>query len=416
MTKFNYDVIIVGGGPAGMASAIASSKAGAKTLLIEREEKLGGILKQCIHSGFGLHFFGEELTGPEYAYKFISEIKKVKEKFNLEVLLETFVIKVEENSVTIKNSNGIKTLSCGSVVLSMGCRERTAGAICLNGTRPSGVWTAGQAQKWVNMYGALPCKKPVILGSGDIGLIMARRLTFEGAKPLMVLEIQDKTSGLARNKKQCLDDFNIPLHLNTTVVEVLGYPCITGVKIAKVDKNLNPIEGTQKVVKCDGLILSVGLIPETDLVSTINKNPKTSSALVNEYRETSMKNVFACGNVLHVHDLVDFVTEESLQVGENAALNAYNKLVRGEEFKLIAGEGVRYTVPNTYFKGSGKLKILFRVTKTFKKANVLVLNQDGSVAFSKFVLSATAGEMQSIELDKEKLSGEITVCVKEKVV
>jgi len=415
MKKYDYDVIVVGGGPAGMAAGIAAAKTGVKTLIVEREEKLGGILKQCIHSGFGLHFFGEELTGPEYAYRFIQEVEKVKKEHNLDVMLETFVTEVKSNKVTIKNSSGIKSLICGSVVLSMGCRERTAGAISLKGTRPSGVWTAGQAQKWVNMYGLLPCKKPIILGSGDIGLIMARRLTFEGAKPLMVLELQSSTSGLTRNIKQCLDDFNIPLHLNTTVVEVLGYPQITGVVIAKVDENLNPIEETKETIECDGLILSVGLIPETDLVRGVDMNPKTGSAIVNEYRETTLNNVFACGNVLHVHDLVDFVTEESVAVGEFAAMNAVGKLMRGKSYKILAGEGVRYTIPNSYFESLGKLKILFRVTKRFIKSKIELINENGQVAASKFVLSASGGEMQFIEVDKAKLKGNITVRIKESV-
>ena len=414
MKKFDYDVIVVGGGPAGMAAGISSARAGAKTLIIEREKKLGGILKQCIHSGFGLHFFGEELTGPEYAHRFIDEVEKAQKDYKLEILLETFVIKVESNLVTIKNEKGIKTLSCGSVILGMGCRERTAGAIALKGTRPSGVWTAGQAQKWVNMYGLLPCKKPVILGSGDIGLIMARRLTFEGSKPLMVLELQPTTSGLARNIKQCLEDFDIPLYLNTTVVEVLGYPQITGVVIANVDGNLQPIESTKRVVECDGLILSVGLIPETDLVRGVEMNPKTGSAIVNEFRETSLKNVFACGNVLHVHDLVDFVTEESVAVGTNAALNSVGKLNRVNEKSITTGNGVRYTIPNSYFEDNeGKLKILFRVTKRFVRARIEVMNEDGSVAGSKFVLSASGGEMQQIEVDKSKLKGNIQIQIKE---
>lgn len=409
MRKFDYDVIVIGGGPAGMAAGISASKMGAKTLIVERAPKLGGILNQCIHSGFGLHHFGEELTGPEYAFRFLSQVNECVRNQKLTVLTNTFVIQVSSNSVIIKNSDGIKILSCGSVVLAMGCRERTAGAINLLGTRPSGVWTAGQAQKWVNMYGCLPCKKPVILGSGDIGLIMARRFTYEGAKPVMVLEVQPQTSGLIRNIKQCLEDNNIPLYLSTTVVEVLGYPKITGVVVAKVDENLKPIESTKKVVKCDGLILSVGLIPETDLVRGIKINPKTNSAVVNEYRETSMKNVFACGNVLHVHDLVDYVTEESLLVGEFAAKNALLGLSRTKEFLVSPGNGIRYTIPNSYYAGSGKIKILFRVTKKFTKTKVEVVDGDGKVVASKFLISASAGEMQSIEVDKSNLIGNISL-------
>lgn len=412
MKKYDYDVIVVGGGPAGMASAISACKNGAKTLIVERENKLGGILKQCIHSGFGLHYFGEELTGPEYAHKFIEMLDDTQKKYRLDIALETFVINIDSNLVTIKNQQGIKAISCGSVVLAMGCRERTAGAISLSGTRPSGVWTAGQVQKWVNMYGYLPCKNPVILGSGDIGLIMARRLTFEGAKPKMVLELQPTTSGLVRNVKQCLDDFNIPLYLNTTVVEVVGYPIITGVIIAKVDKELRPIEETKKLIKCDGLILSVGLIPETDLIKNVKFNPRTNSAWVNEYRETSLKNVFACGNVLHVHDLVDFVTKESIMVGEFAAKNAFGKLTKTTENNIKCGNGIRYTIPNSYYTGNGKFEILFRVTKRFVKSKIEILS-GGQVVSSKFILSASAGEMQSIEVDKLNLKGEIEIRIGE---
>lgn len=413
MKNFDVDVIVVGGGPAGMAASIAAVKEGAKVIMIERDAKLGGILKQCIHSGFGLHYFGKELTGPEYAYEFIKEVKKVLKTGGLQILLETFVIDVKSNKVLIKNKQGVQALSASSIVLAMGCRERTAGAIALAGERPSGVWTAGQAQKWVNEYGKLPCKKPIILGSGDIGLIMARRLTFEGAKPQMVLELQSSTSGLNRNVKQCLDDFNIPLYLNTTVVEVLGYPQIEGVVIANVDKDLKVIESTKKKVSCDGLILSVGLIPETDLLKSVNINNKTNSFIVNEYRETSLKNIFACGNVLHVHDLVDFVTKESELVGKFAAMNAKGKLNRNNEFKINPGNGIRYTIPNSYYKTDGVLNILFRVTKKFTKTSVQVLNSSGEVLASKFFLSASAGEMQQIDVDKSKINGDIELIIKE---
>lgn len=414
MKKYDFDVVVVGGGPAGMGASISASKAGAKVLLIEREQKLGGILKQCIHSGFGLHHFGEEMTGPEYAYKFILELEDCKNKYGLQVVTETFVLKIDSHLVVIKNQQGIRSITCGSVVLAMGCRERTAGAIGLTGERPNGVWTAGQVQKWVNIYGKLPCLNPIILGSGDIGLIMARRLCFEGAKPQMVLEIQPTTSGLNRNIKQCLQDFDIPLYLNTTIADVIGYPNVTAVEIAKVDENLNIIESTRKKVKCDGVILSVGLIPETDLVSQVKMNKMTNSALVNEYRETSIPSVFMCGNVLHVHDLVDFVTKESLLVGELAAKNARGELAKTKEQPIKTGHGIRYTIPNSYFESEGKLNILFRVTKRFVKSRVLIKNGSGEEVFSKFILSASAGEMQSVDVDKALLKGELTIQMEEK--
>lgn len=416
MKKYDYDVIVVGGGPAGMATSLRAVQEGAKTLLVERDKKLGGILKQCIHSGFGLHYFGREYTGPEYAYEFIKKINYAKRSDLLTVLTETFVIEVKENAVVIKNKSGVKELSCASVVLAAGCRERSPGAIALLGERPSGVWTAGQAQKWVNMYGMLPCKNPIILGSGDIGLIMARRLTFEGAKPQMVLELQKTTSGLARNIKQCLDDYNIPLYLSTTVVEVLGYPQITGVVIANVNEDYSIIEETKRVVKCDGLILSVGLIPETDLISGAVMNPKSNSTVVNEYRESSIKNVFLCGNVLHVHDLVDYVTKESTLVGKFAAMNAKGKLKRINEHQIIAGDGVRYTIPNSYYEGEEDLEILFRVTKKFVKSQIQVIDKKtGEVKFKKFILSAPVGEMQTISLNKRTITGDIIIKMQEGV-
>lgn len=402
-----FDVVVIGGGPSGMASAIEAYKKGSSVALIERENQLGGILKQCIHSGFGLHYFGEEMTGPEYAHKFIEELNKT----GVKVYLSSFVVSVKTNEVVIKNADGIKTIRCGAIVLSVGCRERTAGAICMNGERPSGVWTAGQVQKWVNMYGKLPCKNPIILGSGDIGLIMARRLTLEGAKPQMVLELMSTTSGLKRNISQCLLDYDIPLYLNTTVVEVLGYPKITGVVIANVDKNLQVIEETKRTVSCDGLVLSVGLIPETTLLSDAKINAKTGSFLVNEYYETSKKGIFACGNGLHVHDLVDFVTEESKRTGVYASECASGLLKYGVEHNISAGAGVRYTMPNSFFEGAGEVEVLFRVTGKYTKTNLLVVDGEENIVAKKFVMCANAGEMQSIKFSKENLKSDIKIVV-----
>ncbi len=403
--KIKRDVVVIGGGPAGMASAIEAEKTGASTLLIERDAKLGGILNQCIHSGFGLHYFGEELTGPEYARRFVDALKATK----VEVMLNSYVLAVDNKKIVVSSPLGLTEVYYKSLVLAMGCRERTAGAICLTGTRPNGVWTAGQVQKMVNIYGKLPCKKPVILGSGDIGLIMARRLTLEGAKPQMILEVMPQTSGLARNILQCVKDYDIPLHLKTTVVEVVGSPNVTGVIVAEVDDAGKPIESTKKLVECDGLVLSVGLIPETDIISGIKINPKTKGAIVNEYRETSTPNVFACGNVLHVHDLVDFVTKESLLAGKCAGLNAKNKLNKSAAaFAIVAGAGVRYTVPNSYFATEGEMEIMFRVTQKYVKCFIEVWCGNQKVA-QKFVMSANAGEMQTITVDKSKLNGDITI-------
>lgn len=402
-----FDVVVIGGGPSGLSASIEAFNNGSTVALIEREDCLGGILKQCIHSGFGLHYFGEEMTGPEYAHRFIEELQKTKVK----VFLSSFVESVKPHEVIIKNKDGITKLECGAVVVAVGCRERTAGAISMKGERPSGVWTAGQVQKWVNMYGVLPCKNPIILGSGDIGLIMARRLTLEGAKPQMVLELMSTTSGLKRNISQCLNDFNIPLYLNTTVVEVLGYPKITGVVIANVDKNLQVIEKTKRKVSCDGLVLSVGLIPETTLLSGAKINPLTNSYLVNEYYETSKEGIFACGNGLHVHDLVDFVTKESKIAGKNASLYAKGELNYGESFEIKPGKGVRYTMPNSYFGGVGEFEILFRTTGKFEKTNLLVVDEAKNIISKKYVMCANAGEMQSIVVKKDGLSSALEVLI-----
>ena len=403
--QINLDVVVIGGGPAGMASALEARKNGVSVAIVERECQLGGILKQCIHSGFGLHYFGEEMTGPEYAHKFVENVLNS----DIRLFLSSYVISVETGKVVIKNKDGITTINCKSIVLAVGCRERTAGGIALNGERPSGVWTAGQVQKWVNRYGKLPCKNPIILGSGDIGLIMARRLTLEGAKPQMVLEVQPTTSGLKRNIAQCLNDFDIPLYLNTTIAEVIGYPKITGVIIANVDSNMQIIDSTKRKVDCDGLVLSVGLIPETTLLDTAIKNPKTGSFLVNEYYETSVRGIFACGNGLHVHDLVDFVTKESIKTGKMASEYALNTLKYGTEHKITAGKGVRYTMPNSFFEGSGEVDILFRVTGKYSKTNLIVRDADGNVISKKFVMCANAGEMQTITFNKDGVYKDIII-------
>lgn len=403
-----YDVIIIGGGPAGMAAAIECSKTGAKTLLVERDNRLGGILNQCIHNGFGLHYFKEELTGPEYASRF----EKLLKETDVDVMLETFVTNVDGRKVSLINSKGAVTLEPKAVVFAMGCREKTAGSIKLNGTRPAGIMTAGQVQKLVNFYGKLPGKKVVILGSGDIGLIMARRLTFEGAKVDMVLEIMPTSSGLPRNIRQCLEDYNIPIHYNTTITEVMGKDRVTGIKYAQVDKDFNVLKETEKYIDCDLVVLSVGLAPEFDIVNNPNINPVTGGFVVNEFRECR-EGVFACGNVLQVHDLVDNVTAESITAGRNAGLYALGKLDRGAEHKVLTGDGVRYTVPSTYFEGDNDVEVFFRVGKKFKDVQIVASVGDKEIK-KKPVIALNPGEMTSIVVNKKDLKEDITISIKER--
>lgn len=402
-----YDVVIIGGGPAGMASAIESDKYGAKTLLIERNDKLGGILNQCIHNGFGLHYFKEELTGPEYALRFESLLNQT----NVTVMLNTFAIKLDGLKLTIINPDGEFIVNAKSIVLAMGCREKTPAGITLTGTRPVGVYTAGQAQKMVNVHGKLPGKKVVILGSGDIGLIMARRLTFEGAKVLCVLEIMPTSGGLKRNIVQCLNDFNIPLKLKHTITKVVGETRLEGVYIAEVDGYTPKLE-TEQFIECDCLILSVGLIPETDLVKGLKLNPRTNGAEVNEFRETNLKGIFSCGNVLHVHDLVDNVTEESMLAGINAAKFAKGELNYSNPVKVVAGNGISYVSPSIAFNNNeGNLIIYFRLSSRIEKSFITLISNNEEI-YSKFVLAANAGEMQKITIDKSKIAGDLTVQIR----
>lgn len=404
-----YDVVVIGGGPAGMGAAIESSNTGAKTLLIERDNRLGGILNQCIHNGFGLHYFKEELTGPEYANRFVELLKDT----NVDVMLNTFVTRINGKKITIVCPEGAETIEPKAIVLAMGCREKTAGNIKLNGTRPAGIMTAGQAQKLVNYYGKLPGKKVVILGSGDIGLIMARRLTFAGAKVEMVLELMPTSSGLPRNITQCLDDFNIPIYYNMTITEVVGKDRVEGIKYASVDEKLKPIKETEKYLDCDLVILSVGLTPENDIVSNMPINPMTAGFIVNEFRECA-DGIFACGNVLQVHDLVDNVTVESKLAGKNAGLYAQGLLNKSIQHTVSAGDGVRYTVPNTYFEGDEDLEIFFRVTKKFKNSEI-VISSNGIEVAEKPVIALNPGEMTSIKVNKSNLKSDIIVSVRERV-
>jgi NADPH-dependent 2,4-dienoyl-CoA reductase/sulfur reductase-like enzyme len=405
----DYDVVVIGGGPAGMGAAIESSKTGAKTLIVERDDRLGGILNQCIHNGFGLHYFKEELTGPEYAYKF----EKLVNEHDIDVLTNTFVTNIDGKKLKLISDKGCDILNPKAIVLAMGCREKTAGNVRLSGTRPAGVMTAGQVQKLVNFYGKLPGKKVVILGSGDIGLIMARRLTMQGAKVEMVLEVMPNSSGLPRNMRQCLEDFNIPIYFRTNVIEVVGDNRIIGIKYAQVDDNFNPIKGTEKFIECDLLVLSVGLTPENDIIKNVKINNKTNGFVVNEYRECS-EGIFACGNVLHVHDLVDNVTVESMMAGKNAGLYAKGLLQRGKESNILCGDGVRYTVPSTFYLNDGYLDVYFRVSRKFINCNIIA-RCNGAEVYKKFELGLNPSVMVTVSIDKTKIDGDIEISIEENV-
>ena len=397
-------LIIIGGGPAGMSAAVAAYEAGIRDLLIiERDAHLGGILQQCIHNGFGLHQFGEELTGPEYAYRYVEKVRE----YQIPYLLETMVLSISENrTVTaINRERGIFTLDAGAVIVAMGCRERPRGALNIAGTRPAGIYSAGTAQKLVNQKGCLPGKDVVILGSGDIGLIMARRMTLEGARVHAVCELMPYSGGLARNIEQCLHDFDIPLKLSHTVVNIHGKERITGVTIAEVDQNRKPIPGTEEEISCDTLLLSVGLIPENELSrdAGISLDPITGGALVDQDRETGIPGVFACGNVLHVHDLVDFVSEEAALAGRAAA----EYITSGEQeqcrIPLETDGNVRYTVPQRITKYKD-VAVFFRVSRVFTNARLVVTDGERLIAEKK-LRKAVPGEMNRFLLKADQLTG-----------
>lgn len=399
------DVLIIGGGPAGMSSALSASENGSKVVIVERDGVLGGILNQCIHNGFGLHYFGEELTGPEFAHRFRKMVEKDK---NITVLTNTLVTDLKENVATVLSRSGIIEIKFKACVLAMGCRERTAGNISLNGTRPMGIITAGSAQKIVNIDGKMIGKDIVILGSGDIGLIMARRLTLEGAKVHAVLEINSTSSGLRRNILQCLDDFNIPLYYNTTIFEVVGRDRVEGVYYGQVDEHFNKIESTKKFLKCDTVILSVGLVPDLQLLPNFETNPKTNGVFVNEHYQTKQPWLFSCGNVLHVHDLVDNVALEGKQVGLFASLYAQKKLYNGNLIKVSHSSDFAYVLPYTLFEGEEDVEMKFRLKNKIVR-KWLVVKSEGREIAKKFVLAGGSGEMMTMKFNKSGVKNEVAL-------
>ena len=410
----NYDIVVIGGGPAGMAAAVAAREAGVeKILLIERDRELGGILQQCIHNGFGLHHFKEDLTGPEFSERYIRRMAELE----IPCKLDTTVLEITANRelLYINAREGVRKVSAGAIVLAMGCRERSRGAVNIPGSRPAGVFTAGTAQRLINMEGYMVGRRIMMLGTGDIGLIMARRLTLEGAKVIAVLARKPYPGGLMRNVAQCLYDYDIPLMLRHTIVEIQGKDRVTGVLVADTDENSRPIPGSEKLYECDTVILSVGLIPENELSLSagVKLDPHTGGPIVDESRHTSVAGIFACGNVVHVHDLVDFVVEESEIAGKGAAGFVQGRAGRAEvevtPIHLLPGAGLKYVVPQRMrgIEGEERLDLFLRVNRVYGRSAIEV-RHDGDTVKRVKRLRMNPGEMERVRLNRstlEKLNG-----------
>lgn len=410
-----HDIVIIGGGPAGMAAAVSAFDSGVKdVVIIDREEETGGILRQCVHNGFGLHKLGKELTGPEYAAVYTDMVKER----GIKVYTETTVTGLTSDKiVTAANRNGIMKIKAGAVVLAMGCRERSRGALNICGERPSGIYSAGTAQKLINCMGFSVGKRVVILGSGDIGLIMARRLTLQGAKVEAVCEILPYSGGLVRNIVQCLDDYEIPLYLKTTVCEIHGKERLTGVTVAEVDQNRLPIEETKRFIECDTLLLSCGLVPENELAVSagVELDRATGGALVDNNRMTNIDGIFACGNVLHVHDLVDYVSDEAEIAGMGAARYVSGGLKKEYRANTLAGEGIRYVIPRRLQSSGKDVSLFFRVDRPFGKVRLKAVCGEKTLV-TAVRLKAAPGEMEKLTIKADairNIDGIITVIAEE---